>query len=265
MNTKLVLVLAIASTPALSQNDEVAALRLHPAMPVAGEAVYADYFLVQGCGNHLDLNKIQVTMHANRINAELRLREDALATGCSPGLRQFIELGRFPAGEYTVEVGYSTYPSPPFEIDAADTKRSIDFTVSPRAEGNRSINDVSGFWSSQEDPGWSLGIYQQPNGSLIVSWVTFGSNGEQQWYFLLPGTWTSTNVYEASIARAVDGPYFGRTPPIGQSLRPLPPHIDVVVSAKLSFGKNAPASAAMSFLYSVNGVEASRRLMKLQY
>ncbi|MEQ1516550.1 MAG: hypothetical protein ABL931_08695 [Usitatibacteraceae bacterium] len=112
-----------------------------------------------------------------------------------------IELGRFPAGTYTVTV-------------EAPVPISTQFTVSPlppRASsfpGNRPMANYSGLWWSPSESGWGLSITQGATNELFAVWFAYDPSGEPVWYTMQPGKWTSYYDYTGPIYKTT-GPYFG--------------------------------------------------------
>jgi hypothetical protein len=238
-------------------------LQIVPAAPVEGEPVYVIYSFPESCGSWVDWSQIDMRQEANRISVTFSLFEDRL--GCDGPIRRVVELGQFPKGSYSVTAGFGVYPSLPLSISAAETWASAAFDVVAHVNGRGSINNVSGFWSAARDPGWSVAIFQQPDRDLLVSWMTYDETGRSEWYFLLPGLWTQTNVYEAEIVSVDNGPYFGRQDVPSGGLSPDPPTITVVGRATLGFGLDSPVGAFASFSYTVRGVASTRLLHKLAY
>lgn len=114
-----------------------------------------------------------------------------------------VELGRFPAGTYTVNV---------------QNQAPVQFTVSGSISsppttypGNQPTVDYSGLWWSPAESGWGLSIAQGATNKLFAVWFVYGPSGEPIWYTLEPGNWTSSaafTTYTGPIYKTT-GPYFG--------------------------------------------------------
>ena len=115
-----------------------------------------------------------------------------------------VELGRFPAGTYTVVV---------------QGQAPVQFTVGPSSStpaapypGNQPVVDYSGMWWTPSESGWGLSISQGATNQVFAVWFVYGQSGEPTWYTLQPGSWTSSNVYSTYTGPIykTDGPLFRR-------------------------------------------------------
>jgi hypothetical protein len=255
------LTLALSAGACAAQT--VAQLQLAPAQPRAGETVYAVYTSSQPCQSQVDPAPPAIRMDQGVIAIGLRLRSDFLQTGCDNEVRMALELGQFPAGSYAVVASFDSLPNPPYTVPVQSTRAEVSFVVQPRIGVNRPVNNVSGMWYSSADPGWALTLYQQGDLRLLGSWATYDAAGVPTWFFLLPGQWTGQGLYEAPIAVAANGPYFGR--PSIVSTPPMSPTVQVVGSAKLLFGSSAPLEAGGVFTYVISGATYVRTIGKFRY
>ncbi len=261
---RFVLVAALCLSAATAHAQTAPSVEVTPAQPVAGEPVYAVYDLGHTCTGQVDLAATQVEFEQGTISVRLKLRPDFLEIGCDSTFRQAIELGQFPAGAYRVSVGFAEFPNPPHTISAAATRAEASFLVAAVTSPNRPLNNVSGMWWSPLDSGWSLSLYQQPDRRLLASWATYDNSGAAVWFFLLPGEWTALNTYEAPIAKATHGPFYGRQFLLGQ-LPAMVPDAEIVGTARLFFSLSAPVGADGSFAYTVSGVSTVRLIQKFTF
>jgi hypothetical protein len=99
-----------------------------------------------------------------------------------------VELGRFPAGTYSIEVtGALLIPE-------------LQFTVAPSATpsshpGNIPAVNYSDFWWDASESGWGLAIQQGATNELFAAWFAYDAMGKPVWYTLQPGKWTTANAY----------------------------------------------------------------------
>lgn len=255
---------ALVTSAADVYPQSVASITVSPPAPLAGTPVYATYNTQEPCFNQVDLPATQITLEQNVVNIKLRLRADYLDIGCNNAVRHVFELGQFPAGNYRVAAFFESLPNPPYTVPATATRAETSFVVAPVVGANRPLNNVSGVWYSlEEDPGWSLSIYQIADRRLLASWQTYDVMGNPTWFFFLPGQWTSTNIYEAPIAKATAGPYFGR--PVAFNSPPTLPSVETVGSARLIFGASAPIEGGGTFTYTVAGATFVRSIRKFEY
>ena len=94
-----------------------------------------------------------------------------------------VELGRFPAGNYTLEV-----------IDPAGAGQTIlyatAFTVTERhaiPPYNFPVVDYTDHWWNPQESGWGISIMQHPSDRLIAVWFVYNQSGLPVWYTLQPG------------------------------------------------------------------------------
>ncbi|CAN5456957.1 hypothetical protein BH11PSE11_BH11PSE11_03260 [soil metagenome] len=122
-----------------------------------------------------------------------------------------VELGRFPAGSYSVTLQGPNSTSVPvttqFRVGAA--------LMSPAGQypGNQPAVNYSGLWWSPAESGWGLSIAQGATNKLFAVWFVYGASGEPVWYTLQPGEWTSSNSnasYTGPIYKTT-GPNFRET------------------------------------------------------
>ena len=117
-----------------------------------------------------------------------------------------VELGRFPAGTYTVNL-----QSP----NAFDPPVTVQFTVgaslsSPTSSypGNQPTVNYSGLWWSPSESGWGLSIAQGATNQLFAVWFVYATSGEPVWSTLQPGNLTSS-----SFNTSYTGPIYKTTGP----------------------------------------------------
>lgn len=164
-----------------------------------------------------------------------------------------IELGRFPAGNYTVNV-----QAP----NNAQNPTTVQFTVgvsnsSPTATypGNQPTVNYSDLWWSPSESGWGLSIVQGATNKLFAVWFVYNALGEPVWYTLQPGEWTSSNVYTTYTGPIykTTGPYFGG------AFNPASVGISQVGIGTLSFRY----ANSGTFRYTVDGVQGAKNIERM--
>lgn len=125
--------------------------------------------------------------------------------GCGPS--HDVELGRFPTGNYTVQLQDLTGSA------------NAQFTVGPRmpqgptnGAGGGTVPAVnfSGMWWNDLESGWGLSISQGPTNQLFAVWFVYDAAGLPTWYTLELGRWHVTwgaTEYSGSVYRYT-GPHF---------------------------------------------------------
>jgi hypothetical protein len=114
-----------------------------------------------------------------------------------------VELGRFPAGNYTVEL-----------VDTIGPPVTAAFTVGPRMPqtpypGTVPPENYSGMWWNALESGWGLSVSQGSTKQLFAVWFVYDEAGMPTWYTLEMGGWTGTSFqteYSGFIFRYT-GPY----------------------------------------------------------
>ena len=154
-------------------------LEIVPASPRSLEPVYARY----NPGFYWCLMDVQISMSGTGITLQPRLIVDICNSSHD------IELGRFPAGNYTVQVG----------------KLVAQFTVTPPMSPRSPWVDYSGMWWNVSESGWGLSISQGPTNQFFAVWFVYDAAGMPTWYTLEMGRWEGN--YEGRVYRYT-GPHY---------------------------------------------------------
>ena len=146
------------------------------------------------CGSFLPYtgNTYRVSMSQGNITVALGAHiTGAILPLCPGGVpREEIDLGRLPAGNYTlsvIEAPTGMRPGPlidnaPFTVaDARATK------VAPYVR-----IDYSGHWWDPNDSGWGLFIWHDARDNVLAAWFTYTPDGKPMWYVFQP-TWTTSS------------------------------------------------------------------------
>ncbi|MBL8522760.1 MAG: hypothetical protein JNN20_03625 [Betaproteobacteria bacterium] len=162
-----------------------------------------------------------------------------------------IDLGRLPAGSYTVTVNFSPADG---GVDPSPVVSS-PFTVADARAGKAAPYvwlDYSGHWWDSNDPGWGLFIWHDAKSSkdsLLAAWFTYTPDGKPMWYTFQPEWEYGMGTKSAPLLQASRLP--GATSP-----PPTPTSSIAVGSAKLTFGKGStesPRDSTGTITYSFNG------------
>lgn len=237
-------------------------LELATRNPVAGAAIFVRYVNEGICQDRVERERSAVSFQEGEFKITLKHRNEAVACINGAGSVDTFELGRLPAGDYSVVAEYESLPQAVYPFQATATQQRLSFSVEEGSVGaSRPLWDFSGTYWSQDDSGWSLVIDQQPNKQLVALWSTFDDQGRAKWFYLLPGQWEAVNEYRAELAEAIGGPYYGRMPVNGVVPTMLPTQRKVGV-AVFRFSRIAPDIGSGSFEYSVDGVSTFRTIRK---
>lgn len=183
----------------------------------------------------------QVTMVGTVISVEYQ----ALPELC--GYDYDVELGRFPAGTYTVNI--------PNQASAQFTVSASAPSASARFPGNQPTVNYSGLWWWPPESGWGMSIAQGATNKLFAVWFVYGPIGEPIWYTLQPGDWTSSSsstTYTGPIYKT-NGPYFANT------FNPALVTERQVGTGTLSFRY----SNSGSFSYTVDGIQGTKKIERM--
>jgi hypothetical protein len=204
-------------------------------------------------------NPYRISMSNNNVTVTLGQRTPGLVGLCPPPAREEIDLGRLPAGDYTLTVdeGPQTTQGSPLFIS------NVPFTVTD-ARATKAAPyvrlDYSGAWWDPNDSGWGLFIWQDargPNDSLLAAWFSYTPDGKPMWYTFQPKWQTSTATVEASLLQASRPP--GATSP--------PPGITssvTVGTASLDFTNFSTADEGKLTYTFNNGTKLVRTIQRLR-
>jgi hypothetical protein len=171
----------------------------------------------QSCGISYIANPYRVSMSQNNLTVTLGDRQSLLVPTCPPpavpNKRQEIDLGRLPAGDYTLTLS-ETQPTTPAFMFA-----NFPFTVAD-ARATKAAPyvrlDYSGSWWDPADPGWGIFIWQGANraeDSLLVAWFTYTPDGKPMWYVTQPGWTSATATATAQLSQVNRIPGLSSPPP----------------------------------------------------
>lgn len=226
---------ALASLcPGLVGAQELPYGALVPANPTS-----ADNIQLQGmkgfCGPY-KTNAYNVNMVENNIIVRLGQNPNYIVGTCPPEWVDAIDLGRLPAGSYTITVirwpGDPSTTLPPI-VNAPFT---VTNSRAKKIAGNVRL-DYTGQWWNPADSGSGLYVWQdtrpRPNFTreddpILAAWFTYDANGNAKWYVFQP-QWTSsaaTSTVELFETSRMPGPTI---PP------PNPTTSTVVGTASLDF------------------------------
>jgi hypothetical protein len=181
---------------------------------------------------------------------------------CTPTLarpRREFDLGRLPAGNYTLTVVEPAFANSPAKvvIDKAP------FTVTD-ARANKAAPyvrlDYSGHWWDPKDSGWGLFIWQDAKSAtdnILAAWFTYTPDGKPMWYVFQPKWETASATLTADLVQGSRLP--GTTSP--------PPTAGTFVTAgtaKLDFTNFGTADEGKIIYTFANGVTITRNIQRFR-
>ena len=162
------------------------------------------------CGgfNRYKTNAYRVSMSQNNITVVVGERVAYLEPLCPPTPRDEIDLGRLPAGNYTLTVidAFSIATNTPFFRDFSNAPFTITDARLIKQEPYVRL-DYSGQWWDPSDSGWGLFIWHDARDNVLAAWFTYGTDGKPIWYVFQPTwqTFAATNTVDFSRTSRLPG------------------------------------------------------------
>ena len=166
------------------------------------------------------VNLYRVAMAQNNVTVTLGNNLTQPVPLCPPGQGggDEIELGRFPAGTYTLNVLEPQMSGNP--ANSLVTNFAFTVTDARAAKAAPWVRlDFSGHWWDPADSGWGLFIWQDarsPTDSILAAWFTYAPDGKSMWYVFQPQwqTHAATTTAALLITARPPGP---TSPPPGNT------------------------------------------------
>lgn len=190
-----------------------------------------------GCQRPKKLNGYGIKMEANVINIDLPNWVTFPGPPCDPSLREEFDIGRLPAGSYSIDL----YPFDSENVKRGERYATIPFVVTDARATKQApwpTMDYTGMWWAPTDPGHGLFIWQDaraPTDPVLAAWYTYGADGKPAWYTFQPKWATSLSTAEADLIKSERRPGTA-TPP------PNPTSNQAVGKAKLEFASNSEST-----------------------
>ena len=171
---------------------------ISPQAPVAFEPIWMQFVCV-------DLEKCrggEATMSGSTITVTRLITANLVEPAPN---RVSVQLGRLPAGTYTVRVVNESG----FERSSQALVVAPVNTIGPPLDSlTFPLVDYTDQWWSPIEPGWGMGITQHARNGLFAIFALYDAGNKPVWYTLQPGSWTSYNTYTGPVYKTT-GPYFG--------------------------------------------------------
>ena len=166
------------------------------------------------------VNLYRVAMAQNNVTVTLGNNLTHPVPLCPPGQGggDEIELGRFPAGTYTLNVLEPQMSGNPANSLVANFAFTVTDARAAKAAPWVRL-DFSGHWWDPADSGWGLFIWQDarsPTDSILAAWFTYAPDGKSMWYVFQPQwqTHAATTTAALLITARPPGP---TSPPPGNT------------------------------------------------
>ena len=179
-----------------------------------------------------------------------------LCPSAPPGIYMYADIGRLPAGNYTIDVvreasdGTTTVIQSNIALSVSDGRSG---KVSPYVTLN-----YSGSWWDPSDPGWGLFIWQDARDRLLAAWFDYGADGKPVWYTIQAGSWVGFSVYQGLLITS--------SRPGGATQNSAVTY-ETVGSAQLQFGSPSNGDShgdEGQFIYTLNGVTKTKTIRRFK-
>jgi hypothetical protein len=157
---------------------------LIPANPSSADNIVLSLF-GRTCSRGYAAERYRVSMAQNHVTVKLGEQGPPIIIGlCPPQPRDEIDLGKLPAGDYTVTVIESV--NGPFKSNPI---QNAPFTVTDARVLKQKpwVNlNYAGMWWDPADSGSGLFIWQDALDNTLATWFTYGADGKPSWYVFQP-------------------------------------------------------------------------------
>lgn len=173
-------------------------------------------------------NRYSVSMFSNGVRVTLGEKRNNPVPICLVRPREEFDIGRLPAGNYTLTLISAATPSAPVTLAA-----NVAFTVADArlTKSNPYVRlDYSGHWWDPNDSGWGLFVWHDNADNVLAAWFTYGADGKPIWWVFQPRWQTATATQTADLMQTLRAPGPNSPPP-------NPTSINIVGTASLDFGR----------------------------
>ncbi len=169
---------------------------------------------------------------------------------CPVSTRDEVDLGRLPAGDYTLTVTNAAVGSVPIQVAVSNFAFTVKDARALKTAPYVRL-DYSGHWWDPNDSGWGLFIWHDARDNMLAAWFTYGADGKPIWYVFQPTWQTFAATFSAPISQTSRMP--GPTSP-----PPNPTTYTTVGSASLDFKSKDLVDGAIPYnagrlTYTLNG------------
>jgi len=157
-------------------------------------------------------NPYRVQMQANSIVVTLgEKRINPITPLCPFSPAEEFEIGRLPAGTYTLTLISEAVPGSPSTLVS-----NAQFTVTdarPAKSAPYVRLDYSGHWWDTNDSGWGLFVWHDAKDNVLAAWFTYGADGKPIWWVFQPRWQTATATTSVPLVQTSRAPGPTSPPP----------------------------------------------------
>ena len=222
---------------------------LLPANPTSADNLKLS--LARSCGRvTFPADAYRVSMSNNVITVRLAPYTSIIVPTCPPTPRVEVDIGRLPAGNYSLDVFQLGNASIPEEAVLSNVAVTITEARNLKLAPYVRLN-YSGHWWDPNDSGWGLFIWHDASDHLLAAWFTYGTDGKPIWY-VFDGLWQTPSATR-------DAPLLQTSRPPGPIVPPPnPTSVTSVGNARLDFTNLGTADEG-KFIYTFTGGTTQER------
>jgi len=174
---------------------------------------------------------------------------------CPPQPGEEIDLGRLPAGNYTMSL-VDPLPRPEKPVFS-----NIGFTIADArvAKVFPFVGlDYSGHWWDPSDSGWGLFIWHDASDNVLAAWFTYAADGRPMWWVFQPKWRTNVETLDADLVQTsrLPGP---TSPP------PNPTSVAAIGKARLEFSRVLTTAETGTITYTIgSGPTITRTIQRFK-
>ena len=208
----LVLVLSLRTAFAQLSSGYI----LLPTNPTSAESIKLS--MKDGsCGGNVPYvgNAYRVSMSQNSITVAIGERVSGRVNPgiCPPaGAMEEFDLGRLPAGNYTLSVIEPATQSIPSRVVITNAPFTVTDARATKVAPYVRL-DYSGHWWDPNDSGWGLFIWHDARDAMLAAWFTYTPDGKPMWYVFQPRFETSAATFTTDLLQTSRLPGATSPPP----------------------------------------------------
>lgn len=196
--------IALAASALSAGAQTTGGIEFIPAQPTSADTVYMK--VPRNCAN----SNLPTPGYRNSTSVAGRTQVvivHAFNPNCADGNAAaaplMVELGKFPAGTYPIDVRYGVLAG--VEISFLAVLNTLQLTVTDHRAAKSAPGvfiDYSDHWWDASDPGAGLFIWQNRTDQVLAAWFTYGTTGQPMWYTIQAGSWVSPTRYEGKLIQS---------------------------------------------------------------
>ena len=201
-------------------------------------------------------NAYQVGMSQNNITVTRGEVVNNPVPTCPPSPPDEIDLGRLPAGNYTLTVINAAIGNIPSRAEFANVPFTVTDARATKVAPYVRL-DYSGHWWDPNDSGWGLFIWHDARDAVLAAWFTYTPDGKPIWYVFQP-TFNTSSATAATPLRQTSRLPGLTSPPPG------PTSLTVVGSASLDFTNFGTADEGKLTYTFTGGAQQVRNIQRFK-